>query len=81
MQGRYDLTAGQVLKIAVGQADMSAVVTEVKSSGADAVFYGGYYAEAAKLSTQLRDAGVEAQLVFGDGVKDQGGYAISHRWI
>ena len=56
-------------------ADFSAAVTKVKDAGVDAVFFGGYYAEAAKLSTQLRDAGVEATLVFGDGVKDQAGYA------
>jgi len=56
-------------------ADFSAAVTKVKDAGVDAVFFGGYYAEAAKLSTQLRDAGVTATLVFGDGVKDQAGYA------
>ena len=47
----------------------------MKDAAPDVIFYGGYYGEAAKLSTQLRDAGVESQLVFGDGVKDQVGYA------
>jgi branched-chain amino acid transport system substrate-binding protein len=55
--------------------DYSAVVTKIKDANVTAVFFGGYYAEAAKISTQLRDAGVEATLVFGDGVKDQAGYA------
>jgi branched-chain amino acid transport system substrate-binding protein len=55
--------------------DYSAAVTAVSDSGADTVFFGGYYADAVKLSQQLRDAGVEATLVFGDGVKDQAGYA------
>jgi branched-chain amino acid transport system substrate-binding protein len=55
--------------------DYSAAVTAAGASGADTVFFGGYYAEAVKLSTQMADAGVEAQLVFGDGVKDQAGYA------
>ena len=32
-------------------------VTKVKASGADAVFFGGYYAEAGLLVKQLRDAG------------------------
>jgi branched-chain amino acid transport system substrate-binding protein len=50
--------------------DYSGTVTKVKSSGADAVFFGGYYAQAGPLSKQLRDGGVTtAQLVFGDGVK------------
>ena len=56
-------------------ADFSAVVTKIKDAEVDAVFFGGYYAEASKLSTQLRDGGVEATLLFGDGVKDQAGYA------
>jgi branched-chain amino acid transport system substrate-binding protein len=50
--------------------DYSGTVTKVKSSGADTVFFGGYYAQAGPLSKQLRDGGVtSAQLVFGDGVK------------
>lgn len=61
--------------IAAGSNDYSAVVTKVKDSGADTVFFGAYYSDAVKLSTQLADAGVTAQLVFGDGVKDQAGYA------
>lgn len=56
-------------------ADFSAAVTKMKDANPDVIFYGGYYGEAAKLSTQLRDAGVKATLVFGDGVKDQAGYA------
>jgi branched-chain amino acid transport system substrate-binding protein len=50
--------------------DYSGTVTKVKGSGADAVFFGGYYAQAGPLSKQLRDGGItSAQLVFGDGVK------------
>ena len=36
------------------------------------MFYGGYYAEAAKLVKQMRDAGVTATFVSGDGPLDQG---------
>jgi branched-chain amino acid transport system substrate-binding protein len=53
-------------------SDYSAAVTKVKDGGVDAVFFGGYYEAAGRLSKQLRDAGVEAKLVFGDGVKDAG---------
>ncbi len=53
-------------------ADFSAAVSKMKAAAPDAIFYGGYYAEAGKLAKQLRDAGVTATLVFGDGVKDQG---------
>ena len=56
-------------------ADFSAAVSKMKDANPDVIFFGGYYGEAVKLSTQLRDAGVKATLVFGDGVKDQAGYA------
>jgi len=52
--------------------DYSAAVTKVKSSGADAVFFGGYYEAAGRLTKQITDAGVKAKFIFGDGVKDQG---------
>ena len=52
------------------QTDFSATVTKVKASGADALFYGGYYAEAGLLVKQLRAGGWEGTFVSGDGSKD-----------
>lgn len=52
------------------ETDYSAVVTQVKDSGADVVFYGGYVPQFGPLAKQLRDAGVEATLVSDDGSKD-----------
>src|SRR3954447_156895 len=57
-------------EIQVGQTDMSATVTKVKSSGADAVFYGGYYTEAGLLVKQLRQAGWKGTFMSGDGAED-----------
>ncbi|MGE0877545.1 MAG: branched-chain amino acid ABC transporter substrate-binding protein [Acidimicrobiia bacterium] len=54
------------------QTDFAAVVTKVKAAAPDAIFYGGYYGEAGPLTKQLRDAGVKATFVAGDGVKDPG---------
>jgi branched-chain amino acid transport system substrate-binding protein len=54
------------------QTDFSASVTKVQSSGADALFFGGYYTEAGLLRKQLSDKGVKATMVVGDGVKDPG---------
>ncbi len=54
------------------QTDFSATVTAIRSSKADAVFFGGYYAEAGLLVKQLRDAGIQATFVVADGVKDEG---------
>jgi branched-chain amino acid transport system substrate-binding protein len=53
-------------------ADYSAAVTAMKSAGVDTIFYSGYYAEAAKMVSQLRDAGVTATFVSGDGTLDVG---------
>ena len=58
--------------IQTGQTDFSATVTAIRSSGADSVFFGGYYAEAGLLVQQMRAAGVEATFVVADGVKDPG---------
>jgi len=57
-------------QITVGQTDMSAVVTKVKASGADAVFYGGYYTEAGLLAKQLRQGGFTGKFMSGDGAED-----------
>ncbi len=58
--------------IQAGQTDFSASVTKVRSSKADTVFFGGYYAEAALIARQLRDSGFEGTFVVADGVKDPG---------
>ncbi len=58
--------------IQTGQTDFSASVTKVRSSKADAVFFGGYYAEAALIVRQLRSSGFEGTFVVADGVKDPG---------
>ncbi len=57
-------------EIQVGQTDMSAVVTKIKASGADAVYYGGYYTEAGLLVKQLRNAGFKGTFMSGDGSED-----------
>jgi len=49
---------------------MSAIVQAVKSSGADAVFYGGYYTEAGLLAKQLRQGGFKGTFMSGDGSED-----------
>jgi branched-chain amino acid transport system substrate-binding protein len=58
--------------IQAGQTDFSASVTKVRSSKADTVFFGGYYAEAALIVRQLRSAGFDGTFVVADGVKDPG---------
>ena len=59
--------AGHVKK---GDKDFSATVQIVNGAAPDAVFYAGYYAEAAPFVQQLRDAGVTAAFVSADGTND-----------
>lgn len=54
------------------QTDFSPTVTKVAASGADVLFYGGYYAEAGLLMKQLRAGGWEGIFVSGDGSDDPG---------
>ncbi len=52
--------------------DFSSTVNAVISSGADVVFYGGYYSEAGRFKKQLTDAGFTGAFVSGDGSLDPG---------
>jgi len=51
-------------------SDYSSTVNKVKAANVDAVFYGGYYESAGRLMKQLRDGGVTAPFVAGDGSLD-----------
>ncbi|MFD7880670.1 branched-chain amino acid ABC transporter substrate-binding protein [Streptomyces sp. NPDC059766] len=48
--------------------DFSAVATQVKNSGAEAVYYGGEYPQAGPLSKQIKAAGAKIPLIGGDGI-------------
>ena len=48
--------------------DFAAIVTKVRDSGADFVYYGGEYPVAGPLSAQLKKAGANIPLVGGDAI-------------
>jgi branched-chain amino acid transport system substrate-binding protein len=57
--------------VEAGQQDYSAAVGRVAQSGAEAVFFGGYYAEAGLIKKQLADAGAgDIPFVSDDGTFD-----------
>jgi branched-chain amino acid transport system substrate-binding protein len=58
------------ISIKQGDKEFSAAVTQIKGVNPDAIYYAGYYAEAAPLAQQLRNGGVTATFVASDGVKD-----------
>lgn len=51
-----------------GDTDFSSLVTKIKASGADMVYYGGQYDESEKITKQLKGAGVNIPLMGGDGM-------------
>jgi branched-chain amino acid transport system substrate-binding protein len=58
------------VKVKEGDREFSAAVNSLKGAAPDAIFYAGYYAEAAPFVQQLKDGGVEATFVSADGTKD-----------
>jgi ABC-type branched-subunit amino acid transport system substrate-binding protein len=53
------------------ESDFTGLAAKVRSSGADAVYFGGYHTLAGPLSQQLKQAGVDIPLMGGDGIYDQ----------
>ena len=54
--------------INTGEKDYSALVSKIKQSGADLIYFGGLYTEAGLIVRQARDQGVKAPLMGGDGI-------------
>ena len=53
-------------------SDYASTVNKVKSYAPDAIFFGGYYAQGGRLIKQLREGGVTARFLSGDGSLDAG---------
>lgn len=51
-------------------SDFSAVITKVKASAPELVYYGGEYPQAGPLSGQMKAAGLKVPLMGGDGIYD-----------
>src|SRR5215475_12544252 len=54
--------------INIGDKDFSALVSKIKASGADLVYWGGLHTEGGLIVRQMRDQGVNAPLMGGDGI-------------
>jgi branched-chain amino acid transport system substrate-binding protein len=64
-------TNQQISAVTTGQKDFSALVTKIKDSTCNVLFYGGYSPEAAPLRQQMTQAGLtNVTMVGGDGIKD-----------
>jgi branched-chain amino acid transport system substrate-binding protein len=63
--------------INIGDKDFSALVSKIKASGADLVYWGGLFTEGGLIVRQMRDQGVKAPLMGGDGLADDEFAAIA----
>src|SRR5437868_10463978 len=54
----------------LGEKDYSALVSKIKAAGADLVYWGGLHTEGGLIVRQMRDQGVKAPLMGGDGITD-----------
>ncbi|WP_163364141.1 ABC transporter substrate-binding protein, partial [Klebsiella aerogenes] len=54
-----------------GEKDYSALVSKLKQANVDVVYYGGIHTEAGLLVRQMRDQGLKAPLMGGDGITDK----------
>ena len=54
--------------INLGEKDFSALVSKIKQSGADLVYWGGLHTEGGLIVRQMRDQGIKAPLMGGDGI-------------
>ncbi|MFS2123459.1 branched-chain amino acid ABC transporter substrate-binding protein [Pseudomonas sp. Pseusp97] len=77
-QGLADATKAQLNKLGVtevlyegltrGEKDFNALVTKIRSSGAEVVFFGGLHPEAGPLVRQMREQGLTTVFFSDDGI-------------
>ncbi|PPD14597.1 MAG: branched chain amino acid ABC transporter substrate-binding protein [Methylobacterium sp.] len=51
-----------------GEKDFSALITKMKNAGVDVVYWGGLHTEGGLIVRQMRDQGLNAVLMSGDGI-------------
>lgn len=61
-----------------GEKDLSALVTRLKSAKVEVVYFGGYHPEGGLLARQLKDGGVNAVIIGGEGLSNTEYWAIGN---
>jgi branched-chain amino acid transport system substrate-binding protein len=64
---RHGIDIATVEVMAAGTPDVSAIVTNIRNSGADFVYWCGYPADGSNVIRQLRQGGFEGYIAVGDG--------------
>ncbi len=60
-----------------GEKDFAALISKIKAAGADFVYWGGLHTEGGLIVRQMRDQGVKAVMMSGDGITDNEFAAIA----
>ncbi|MBM3517599.1 MAG: branched-chain amino acid ABC transporter substrate-binding protein [Alphaproteobacteria bacterium] len=63
--------------ITAGEKDYSALVTKLKAANIDVLYYGGYHPEAGLIVRQMREQGLNAQMISGDALVTDEYWAIT----
>ncbi len=65
------------LTLTPGEKDLSAVITRLKAANIDLIYFGGYHPEGGLLARQLKDAGISATIIGGEGLSNTEFWAIA----
>ena len=65
------------LSLNPGEKDLSAIVSRLKSSAPDVIYFGGYHPEGGLLARQLVEGGVKTTIIGGEGLSNTEYAAIS----
>ena len=60
-----------------GEKDYTAIVSKLKEAKVDAVYLGGYHPEGGLIQRQMREQGLQAQLIMGDSVNTKEFWTIT----
>ena len=70
-KGQFEKNGGKVVAsetINPGDKDFSAVLSKIKPTNPDLIYYGGEFPEASLISSQAKQQGIKAPLMGGDGI-------------
>ncbi|HEY8383128.1 MAG TPA: branched-chain amino acid ABC transporter substrate-binding protein [Microvirga sp.] len=77
VMGQAGLKEVMAESINPGEKDYSALVSKLKQANIDIIYYGGLYTEAGLIVRQMRDQGLNAPLMGGDGLASNEFLAIA----
>ncbi|MGE3246219.1 MAG: branched-chain amino acid ABC transporter substrate-binding protein [Beijerinckiaceae bacterium] len=77
LRGAYKFKPVLYEGVNVGEKDFSAIVSKIKRSGAALVYWGGLHTEGGLMVRQMREQGVKAPIMGGDGITDDEFAAIA----